>query len=327
MNRWLCRICWVLLLCGALPALAVPPAPRCYTGVMGGKYPVQMELTWQGDHSLLGQYRYESTAEPMYLRGNMLPGNKASFAEFHDAQYRQAASGSIAGQFSADLRAFTGIRTAGSGADPCAVTLAAVAEYHTIHMEHPALSGSYPVFYTPSPALAQLSELLHEQIVHAYQHFCTRNAGLGETPNPPALRYTISLVYFRPDLVSLLIEDHDETLDTRNGWLDASATYRLDAGGVHPLAFGDLFDPRKPYLATLTRLATAEVAQAGGHTPARGETARADDSAVDGIHHFRKSHHLRLPAVHRRFPPGGHDLSRHSLCHTRRLPQSERRPL
>lgn len=265
-RTWRCAS-GLLLLCCMLPALAVTPVHRYYTGVIGGKYPVQLELSWEANSELTGCYRYESTEEPLSLLGKMLPGRKASLLEFHHplSSAQLSKTGKFYGQFSADWRTFSGDWYGDTGKHPQAVTLSAVAAYVTMPSANAYVTGSYPVFFGSAPALQQLNVKIHAQMEQVYQRFLQQSAA---APNKPELRYRIAIAYYRPDLVNLLIDEQGETPDHQHSRVETSALYRLDAGGVHLLTLDDLFDPHTHYLEKLTQLATAGLWKQAGQRAA-----------------------------------------------------------
>ncbi len=208
MTHRLHNTCWLLLFL-SLPALAALPTHLYYTGIMGGRYPVQMDLAWKGDNSLMGDYRYESTAEPIHLLGNTLAGGVVKIVEFYDLPAAQQVtegqvdSGAFSGHFSADRRTFTGVWTSKNGKRHLSVLLSAVAEYQTIHQDDPDLTGSSPVFFSPSPALQQLSERLRQQIFSAYNQFRQQLPANRDAQELAKQDYRIVITYYRPDFGEL----------------------------------------------------------------------------------------------------------------------------
>jgi len=248
----------LLLICSALPASAAPTAQLYYTGTLGGKYPVQMDLTWRGK-DIYGSYLYTSVGEKLHLAGRQREKDAAAFSETGAGNI----TGTFTGRFSADRRQFAGTWTSANGKRQLTVALTAIAAAHTVKRKLGKLTlvGSYPVFFNPTSALKTLSGLLRQRAATALQSYDLDEADTGEIAkhDPEAMSYDISIAYFRPNLVSLLISDYEDTGGAHPNTTYKSANYMLDADKPHLLALGQLFNARTPYKQALTELVVADL--------------------------------------------------------------------
>lgn len=150
------------LLCLLLAALAgraaAPAAGWHYAGRIDRTLAVQASL-YRTATGVRGWYRYESRLESLQLDGTVARTGAATLREWAGTRR----TGTLAGTFSADRRAFTGRWQSADGRRRLPCTLAAVAEYRALRATAGrgetarAVEVVYPVFLRPTPALAALN--------------------------------------------------------------------------------------------------------------------------------------------------------------------------
>jgi len=240
MFRSLLILCLVTLaLC---PVLAAPPPPThlFYTGMVG-KYPIQCSLGVKGT-AVNGQYTYLAFGDPLVLTGTL---NEKGVVTLHERDVLKKTTGSFTGRLSADRRKFTGTWSSTNGKHHLAVALNALAEYRAEKEESSVLehTDTYPVFYGNSTALKLLNDLIARQVA------ASRENGTSLPPTSDAVVYqnnSISIAYYQPDLVSLLIKKVTK-MDGKNDIAVSTANYKIGAGKLRLLTLDDLFNPKTNY--------------------------------------------------------------------------------
>ncbi|MDZ7269148.1 MAG: DUF3298 and DUF4163 domain-containing protein [candidate division KSB1 bacterium] len=260
------------LLCAA-PLAARPAFRGYYTGMLGGRFAIQMDLTIDSSAVITGNYFYESVGERLHLQGRL---GTPTLLEELDAD--ENITGRFAGSLAPPYAVFEGTWTSADGTKSLPFTLSRVAEYHYYSTADELIQAeaAFPRFLGKAPALQQLNTRMHTQAMVAHGQFVhDSNEMLAgeEMIGGMSFGYShdCSIMYYSEDLISLLVTEWSFTGGAHGNTSYAATNYWLHDGRWQTLALADLFLPDADYLAALTRQCRQSLQAQGAAWVQQGE--------------------------------------------------------
>jgi len=277
----------LLAVASTAPLTARPMFRGYYTGTLGGRFTIQMDLTIDSSAAITGNYFYETVGERLNLQGRL---GTPTLLEELDSDDK--VTGRFAGSLAPPYASFEGNWTSADGTKSLPFTLLRVADYHFYSTEDELIQAeaAYPRFAETTPAWRQLNSKLHTQAMVAHGQFVhDSDEMLSEEELSPGMSYGFnhdcSIIYYSDDLISLLVTEWSFTGGAHGNTSYAAENYWRQAGRFQPLTLADLFLPEADYAAALARLCIQSLQAQGAAWVKAGEikTFTAEDLQVFNV--------------------------------------------
>ncbi|MCK6557767.1 DUF3298 domain-containing protein [candidate division KSB1 bacterium] len=273
LSRARVRFFTLLALLCAAPLAARPAFRGYYTGTLGGRFAIQMDLTIDSSAAITGNYFYETVGERLNLQGRL--GTPTLLEELDSGDN---VTGRFAGSLAPPYASFEGNWTSADGTKSLPFTLLRVAEYHFYSTEDELIQAeaAFPRFAGRTPAWRQLNSKLHTQAMVAHGQFVhDSDEMLAAEELYAGMRcgysHDCSIMYYSDDLISLLITEWSFTGGAHGNTSYAAENYWRQADRFQPLALADLFLPQADYAAALARLCAQSLRAQGAAWVQQGE--------------------------------------------------------
>jgi len=242
-------------------AQAETPAHLYYTGTINNKLAIQMELSFAGT-LVSGHYAFDSIGERIDLTGSWNTAGGVRLGESVHQREIDSHAGTFIGNISADRRRFAGHWENAGRTQTFLFSVTAVAEYHTLKVEHGYLhlAGIYPVFLVSTPAWKSLTAQLYAKVVEGQRTFGSVMGDVNPgTPLGLIQETSLHIAFYRRNFVSLLGEEFTETGGEHANTDFSSLNYQMTAKGPLLLGLQSLFNPKTPFMDAISDIVQADL--------------------------------------------------------------------